>query len=104
MDEYIKVTNAIDNIQNKIDQYIRDTEEKINKTYNNLDKNELIKKFKQVLFYIKNNPDITTKYKLLKMRQEELKNNILINSSKSEADIVLLSLKDKYEKDNISVN
>ena len=91
INEYIKVTEVINNIRNIMNIYIKNTEETIKKA-NELEKEEIIIKFNNILLSIKNDPDIISKYGLLKKRHNEIKND-----PKVKPEIMLLLLKNKYQ-------
>ena len=110
LDEYVKITMAIENVQNKINQYKKKVENIINNTESNQEKRIYIEEFKTVMMKIKNDNEITKKYRTLRKRQNELK-KIFLEDSKpkddkmsaslspwpEDTDITLCELKKKYE-------
>lgn len=75
--EYVKVTRTIENIQFKLNKYIKDTEKYIETAKSEKEQNKKIKEIKKTLAKIKKDPEVTNKYRILKKRQIELKNQLL---------------------------
>jgi type I site-specific restriction-modification system R (restriction) subunit len=93
LDEYVKTTRAIENIQNKINIYKKNIEHKIKNSKSTNEQNKKIKEFKKTIAKLKNDSEIIQKYKLLKKRKNELKEilisiNLQINNNQFNADIV----------------
>lgn len=82
LDEYVKVTNAIDNIHDKINKYKKIVSETIENSSSEKEQIRCLLEFKNTIKRIKSDSNITHKYKLLKKRQNELK-NILLSSTKT---------------------
>ncbi len=95
LDEYVNVVKSIESIQNKINIYVQKVEDNIEKTSSDSERHFLIQEFKESLDKIKNDKNITEKYKKLKKRQEELK-IILIKPEQSEFDQSINELYLKY--------
>lgn len=128
LDEYVRITCVIENIQKKINQYRGYIENIINNADNEREQEQYVNEFKNVMDDIKNDSDITRKYRKLRNRQQELKKIILLGLSKleideihamtnndnnnddydnnlmSETDITLHKLRKKYESNVLSEN
>jgi hypothetical protein len=98
-DEYNKITNIIQNIQNKINKYTNDVELYIENTKNNKDKENKIREYRQTLKSIKEDKNIFEQYHLLIKRQNELKLILKIDNSDG-----INLLNDKYNKKDFFTN
>ena len=103
LNEYVRITFIIENIQNKLNLYKHDIENNIESSNNENEQNEKIKEFIETMKQIKEDADITQRYRKLKLRQKELK-DILIQKTSSDTnididtDIIISNLKSKYTK------
>ena len=106
LDEYVKITRTIENIQTKINRYIKDIEEAIENAQTEREKDEKINELKDMMHRIKNDRDITQKYRYLKERQKELRGQltlstqshvVVINPEPNSFD-VLVDLRERYDK------
>lgn len=95
LDEYVKISKTIENIQMKINEYKKDIEISIENAQSENEQNVHVEKFKEMMIKIKTDPNIITKYKSLKKRQQELK-FLIIPSTDSEIDHQINQLKNKY--------
>lgn len=95
LEEYVKVTRAIENIQNKINRYKETVVDTIKRSSSDKEQKEKAEEFRQMMQKIKTDPTITKKYRTLKQRQEELKRQ-LITVAESEIDKKISDLKVKY--------
>lgn len=99
LDEYVKVTRTIENIQNKINRYKKSVEENIENSKSEQEQENKIKEFKKTMSRIKGDKDITQRYRILKKKQKELRDKLIPNElSFSEADVLIIGLRKKYEK------
>jgi len=111
LDEYVKITRVIENIQNKINQYIESMDEIIENTQDESERDKKIKEFKTTIERIKNDHEITQKYRQLKNRQKELRELLIPPNSNindkmkssntnftSTTDNLLSDLKIRYDK------
>jgi hypothetical protein len=103
LDEYVKICNKMEKIKKIIENYKKELEDKL---MNNNDENEQkinIDQFKEMINKIKEDTEITTKYKLLKQKQTIIKDLIdkretkPIASNNNEIDNVLNNLRNKYK-------
>jgi hypothetical protein len=81
--EYDKITKAIENIHEKINTYKKTIEEKIENAIDDHEINMFVKEFKSFSESVKNDQHINNKYKLLKQKQTELHNQIILYETKS---------------------
>lgn len=95
LDEYVTVTKAIDNIHNKINEYKTYIENEIKNANTKKRKQKILRRFRKTLNKIKNDPDVTNKYKSLKEKQLKIK-KMLIPVEKTEIDEIIASLQAKY--------
>lgn len=79
LDEYVKVCNAIDRIQTKIDLYREETEKKL-EIATEAEKKEIMIEFKNFIEAIKKDKNILIKFKTLKQKQNQLR--LQLTSSK----------------------
>lgn len=99
LDEYMKITRTIENIQNKINQYKKIVEANIENSKNEEEQEEKIREFKKIIHRIKKDKEITRKYRLLKKKQKELRDSLVTNRGSLEGDetnLVISDLKSKY--------
>ena len=103
LNEYVKITCIIENIQNKINLYKQNIEDNIEKSKNDIEQNQKIKEFVNTMTKIKEDADITQRYRKLKLKQKELKEqlikNPIINNNNNidiDTDIIISNLKSKY--------
>lgn len=80
LDEYVMVTNAIANIQKKINMYKKSIEEKIEFSADNNEINMYVKEYKLFISGIKNDSDIIERYRKLKNKQKELYEQLFLYS------------------------
>jgi hypothetical protein len=99
LDEYVKVTRTIENIQNKINRYKKNVEENIENLKNEKEQIVKIKEFQKTMSQIKGDKDITHRYRLLKKKQKELR-DILIPGivSLTDSELFISNMRQKYEK------
>ena len=95
LDEYVRVTRTIENIQTKINTYKKSIEEDIESAKSEEEQNERVKEFKNMMAKIKKDPNVTSNYRLLKKRQTELRNQI-IPIDNNDIDKTISNLKRKY--------
>jgi hypothetical protein len=108
LDEYIKITKSIENIQYEINAYKRTILDNIENAKTEKEQYEKIKEFQKTVVQLKQDPEITQKYRLLKQKQTELKNKIIyfiethidnidnINETKTDIEKMIIHLKIKY--------
>jgi hypothetical protein len=77
LDDYVRITHIINNIQNRIDKYKERMIRKIEGAKTIKDQNILLEEFRKIIDGIKRDPIITEKYKLLKKKQLILKKQLL---------------------------
>jgi hypothetical protein len=113
LDEYVRITRAIENVQAKINKYKKKINFVIESAKSEEEQKKHIDEFTKVINMIKNDIGITEKYRELKIRQQELKNILLkgfntnqesftnptVIESMSDTDITLHRLKEKYESE-----
>lgn len=98
LDEYVKVTRTIENIQDKIIRYKKSVEENIENSKSEKEQEQKIKEFQKTMSRIKGDNDITKRYRLLKQKQKELRDKLIPDAiSLSEADLLIINLRKKYE-------
>lgn len=95
LDEYVKISRTIESIQTKIEEFKREIEISIENAQSENEQNEHIEKFKEMMTKIKTDPNIITKFKSLKKKQNELK-ILILPYTESEIDQVIKQLKNKY--------
>jgi len=95
LDEYTKITRIIENIQDKINRYKITIEQDLERSSSEKEKNMIIKEFEKKIKKIRDNPQITKRYRYFKKRQEMLR-RLLILSDKTETDKLLQDLQIKY--------
>ena len=99
LDEYVKVTRIIENIQNKINRYKKSVKENIENSRNEHEQEKKIKEFKKTMSRIKGDKDITQQYRLLKKKQKELRDKLIPDTlSLTDADSFISDLRIKYER------
>jgi hypothetical protein len=99
LDEYVKVTRIIENIQNKINRYKKNVKENIENSRNEHEQEKKIKEFKKTMSRIKGDKDITQQYRLLKKKQKELRDKLIPDTlSFTDADSFISDLRIKYER------
>jgi len=100
LDEYVKITKTIDNIQLKLTNYKKKIEESIENSKSEEEQQNKIIEFKEIINKIKNDETISKKYKLLKKNQEEIRKKLIINDSidTNEIDDKITILFKKYSK------
>lgn len=77
LDEYVRVTRAIENIQDKIARYKKSIIYHIDNSKTEQERNDHIKEFRGIIDTIKNDASITKKYRMLKDRQTQLREMLL---------------------------
>lgn len=77
LDEYVRLTRAIENVRNKINQYKKNIDYDISNSKSEKEQQKHVDKFKNVINRIKNDDDITGKYRRVKARHQELKRVLL---------------------------
>lgn len=82
LNEYVEICNGIQDIWNVINEFKQSFISKLNKCKSNEERDRIEKMFKHKLILIRNNNNITTKYKLLKKRKQEIQNILLYNQTK----------------------
>jgi hypothetical protein len=110
LDEYVKITKIIDKIHEKINAYKVSIEQSINNTNSKKKQEFYMNEFKIFINQIKNDMDIINKYKLLKTKQKNLRNQILNNQisnnisydgddndNDNDVDKTIFELRSKYE-------
>lgn len=95
LNEYVKITTIIQNIQEKIDRYKKSIEESLQNSTSDKEKEYIFKEFEEKISRIQNDPNITSRYRELKNRQDELRKR-LIPDKRNDIDTVLSDLKVKY--------
>lgn len=104
LDEYVRVSKTIDNIKSKIENYKNSVNELLKKAKTEKEQDEIIEKYRNDMMKIKNDKNITRRFKLLKQKQKNLK-NLLLPSINNDADIIINLMKGKYTDDDyISLN
>lgn len=96
LQEYIKITSIINNIQNKIESYKKEIEDNI-KTCKKGDELMYIDQFKNTLELLKNDSEIYNKYRKLKKKQSELYELLTNDVNDQKTDDVIENMKRKYE-------
>ena len=96
LDEYVKVTITVENIQKKINKHKKTIETRLEKATNDNEKNACIEEYKLFIMSIKNDPEIVNKYKMLKNKQANLRGKILSNNN--------IKLKDNLVNSSISMS
>lgn len=97
LDEYVKITRTIENIQNIINRYIKDLA--IENAQTEQEKDEKINEFKDMMFRIKNDRDITQRYRYLKERQKELRERLTFPNQSHDSILPTLDfLRSRYDK------
>lgn len=81
MAEYVKISNVLKNVSEKINKYKENINQKIIESKNEEDKRRYVGEYNNFISLIQNDPDITRKFTYLRSRQEELKN--IINETKT---------------------
>ncbi|VBB17976.1 hypothetical protein YASMINEVIRUS_439 [Yasminevirus sp. GU-2018] len=81
LDEYVKVTMAIEKVQNKISQYKETIEKQIENAKNSEEEEMYIDEFRRFTQNIKNDHEITNKYRQLKKRQRELRDLLTLQQN-----------------------
>jgi hypothetical protein len=76
LDEYVKVCKTIDKIKYNIHLCTIDTDEKLRNTSSKKNRKRIVMEYKTFIDTIKNDSDIIKKYKLLKQRQNMLRNQL----------------------------
>ena len=110
LDEYVKITKTVDNIQEKINTYKKIIEDKIEHSTNTAECIVYREEFELFVSDIKHDPQISQKYRRLKQRQQMLR-DLLLNDTNTNTDTTYMnvdemihSLKSKYETENINNN
>jgi len=101
LDEYVRITRIIDNIQNKLTQYKKETDILIEKANTKEERENILSNFKIIMDDIKRDHIITNKYRLLRQKQLELKNQ-LIRPIFGNVDETIQNMKIKYNYSNIT--
>ena len=98
LDEYVNVTMKINNVLKIISQYKDTIKQKIENAKLEGEKKLYIDQFRDFIQNIKNDNDIINKYKLLKIRQCEIRKKIItVDPSNDTGDIDILHiLRHKY--------
>lgn len=78
LDEYVKITKTIDNIQNKINMFKKTIEGKLETSTNDDEREMYLEEFKTFTLNIKNDTQLIQKYKLLNKKQKELRDQLLL--------------------------
>ena len=102
LDEYVKITKTVDNIQEKINTYKKTIEDKIEHSTNTAECIVYREEFELFVSDIKHDPQISQKYRRLKQRQQTLRDLLLDDLTLMNVDEMIHSLKSKYETENIN--
>lgn len=100
LDEYVKVTKTIDNIHEKINRYKHIIEKRIDETDDEDIQTKYLNEFRKFIEQIKNDDDITQKYRFLRNKQRDLRNQLTMN----DVDKTIFELKSKYGDENYDLN
>ncbi|AYV77533.1 MAG: hypothetical protein Dasosvirus5_12 [Dasosvirus sp.] len=95
LDEYVKITITIKNIREKLNKYKKSVEKKVINASTDREQQNIISDFTESITRIKNNPEITQKFKILKQRQTELRNILTQNKDISVSSTDSAEIKDK---------
>lgn len=101
--EYAKITNAIKNVQLKIDQYKQSIEKLIENSNNDEEVISHIEEFRKFTENFKNNSDIINKYKQLKMRQKTLMDALILQDYVSSTYTPSPHIIDMHEQNHIPI-
>lgn len=106
LDEYVDITNKINEIQNILNRYREVVRERLEKAVNENEKKDIILKFKIKMKQIRKSELITTRYKKLKNRQSEIRSILLSDDSDSETDSSseISNYSDRHNLDSIPKN
>lgn len=97
LDEYVRVTKTIENIQNKINRYKIHILENIEESKSDKEQEEKLKEFRKTMKRIKGDKEITQQYRMLKIIQKELRDKLIPDSSSlNEAEVLIIKLREKY--------
>lgn len=83
LDKYIKVTKAIENVQEMINSHTDIIKAKLENTINSNEQNMYLEEYRMFISNIKNDPQIIPNYKRLKQKQKELEDTLLSLSRKN---------------------
>jgi DNA repair ATPase RecN len=86
LDEYVDVTNKIREIQGILNRYREETRMRLERTRSETKRQEIIDNFQIKMRKIRKSDLITSRYKKLKRRQEEIRAILLPNESDSDSD------------------